>query len=37
MLFRYSLNLPREAGEIEGAVDDALSADCRTRDIVRDG
>ncbi|MCI0474864.1 MAG: 3-isopropylmalate dehydrogenase [Anaerolineales bacterium] len=37
MLLRHSLDLPREAETIERAVDQTLSADCRTADLVRDG
>ncbi len=37
MLLRHSLALPREAQAIERAVDQTLSAGCRTADIARDG
>ncbi len=37
MLLRHSLNLSREADAIERAVQDTLSAGCRTRDIASQG
>lgn len=33
MLLRYSFNLEKEAGEVERAVDDAISAGARTSDL----
>jgi 3-isopropylmalate dehydrogenase len=37
MLLRHSLNLPKEAEAVERAVDQTLSAGCRTGDIAQKG
>ena len=37
MLLRHSLDLPREADAVERAVEGALSAGCRTADLVQPG
>ncbi len=37
MLLRHSLDLPREAEQIERAVEQTLNAGCRTADLVREG
>jgi 3-isopropylmalate dehydrogenase len=37
LLLRHSLGLEREASAVEGAVNEALAAGCRTADLVEKG